>query len=139
MPIQIYIPKNCPSCGHSLVLSKTEVDLLCPNSGDCPAQIVGRLAYFTQRNLASITGLSERHIARFAKDLQVRDLPDLFDLDWETIRSWDGFGDKSVENLQKSVEKTRQGIADYKFLAGLGIEGIGPEVAKLICEKLQEI
>jgi len=133
------LPKTCPSCGQNLVASKTEVDLFCPNTNDCPAQIMLRLSYFTSRGLADISGLSDKLIEKFVTDFKVKDIPDLYDLPWDGIIQTDGFGEKLVQNLQKSIQKSKQ-IDDYIFLASLGIEGIGKEVAKLIIQsaKLSE-
>jgi DNA ligase (NAD+) len=130
-------PSNCPSCGAEVTYSNTGVDLICPNSQNCPAQIINRLVYFTQRNIGNITGLSEKLLEKFIEKFGVRDIPDLYNLPYEEIQELEGFGQKSVENLVKSVENAKT-IPDYKFLAGLGLDGIGPEVAKLICEKLTE-
>jgi DNA ligase (NAD+) len=132
------IPTNCPECDTELKISNTVIDLYCPNSDGCSAQILGRLSYFCQRNIANIAGLSEKTIAKFIQDYNLHDIPDLYTLPWSQIVLQDGFGAKSVQNLQESIESSKK-IADYKFLAGLGIEGVGPEVAKLICEHLSEV
>jgi DNA ligase (NAD+) len=128
----ISIPTNCPSCDTKLKLTETGIDLFCPNSIECPDQIIGRLSYYCGRNLGNIAGMSTKQIQKFVELYNVKDVCDLYNLPWESIKNLDGFGDKSVDKLQQSIEKSRN-IKDYKFLAGLGIEGIGPEIAKLIC------
>jgi DNA ligase (NAD+) len=130
-------PSKCPACETTLTLTETGIDLMCPNQTGCKTQIVKRLAYFCQRNLGNITGLSEKQIEKFVDEFGVHDVADLYDLPWDKIKEMEGFGEKSVQNLQSSIQKSKQ-IADFKFLAGLGIDGIGPEVAKLVCEKLGE-
>lgn len=131
-----FIPIHCPSCGSTLELNQTKVDLMCLNSEYCPAQILNRLAYFTNRGNANIEGLSEKTIEKFIQKQNVRDIPDLFKLDYESAKEWEGFGQKSIEKLRESIDKCRLGIVDYKFLASLGIDGVGPEVAKLIVSKI---
>lgn len=131
--MKILAPTNCPSCDFQLTLSSTGVDLVCPDSSHCPAQVIGRLSYFCQRGLGNITGLSEKQIQKFYEIYGVSDVADLFDLPWERIAELEGFGEKSVTNLQESIERSRN-ISDYKFLAGLGIEGIGIEVSRLVCD-----
>jgi DNA ligase (NAD+) len=128
-------PERCPACQTVLVESATGVDLICPNADDCKPQIVKRLAYFCQRNLGNIAGLSEKQIEKFVDKFGIRDIADLYNLPWSKISEMERFGEKSVENLQNSIEVSKQ-IADYKFLAGLGIDGVGLEVAKLICETI---
>jgi DNA ligase (NAD+) len=129
-------PKKCPSCKQNLELSETGVDLICINFEHCPAQVLGRLSYFCQRNVGNIKGLSNKLLEKFIKLFAVKDIPDLYNLPYQEIASLEGFGQKSKENLQKSVEESKS-ISDYKFFSGIGIEGIGPEVAKLILEKLE--
>jgi DNA ligase (NAD+) len=132
------LPTNCPSCNQLLSISKTGIDLHCKNTLNCPAQIVLRLSYFTSRPIANISGLSEKNIARFVEELGICDIQDLYNLDYEKIAIMDGFGLKSAQNIEESIENSRSQIADYKFLAGLSIDGIGPEIARLIINKIQE-
>ena len=134
---KIIPPTNCPSCNSKLGFSDTGIDLICTNSLNCKTQIVKRMAYFCQRNLGNISGLSEKQIEKFVDEFGIHDIADLYDLPWDKIKEMEGFGEKSVQNLKESIDKSRA-IADFKFLAGLGIDGIGPEVAKLVCEKLGE-
>jgi DNA ligase (NAD+) len=133
----LFIPKSCPSCSTELILSSTDVDLVCPNTSSCPAQTLGRLSYFCQRNIANITGLSEKNLQKFMQEFGIQDIADLYDLPFEKILEMEGYGQKSVENLHTSIQSART-LPDYKFLAGLSIDGVGPEVAKLICQLLVE-
>jgi DNA ligase (NAD+) len=137
-PIFLQAPTHCPSCDSQLVKSETEVDLVCQNSQNCPDQVLGRLTYYTQRNLGNITGLSDKILEKFYKLYGVRDIPDLYNLPYSQIRELEGFGEKSVQNIQQSVQNSKK-IPAHKFLAGLGIEGVGVEVAKLIIEHLESL
>ena len=130
-------PASCPSCGESLSLSETEVDLLCLNTEKCPEQVKSRLSYFASRKMANIAGLSEKIIEKFIREFGVHDIYDLYRLDWDKVAQLEGFGEKSARKLQAAVEKSRS-ITDVRFLASLGIEGVGEEVAKLILEHLYE-
>ena len=130
-------PTHCPSCETVLSVSDTGVDLICSNVLSCPDQVSGRLVYFCQRNMANIPGLSDKIIEKLIQHFGIHDIYDLYSLPWEEIEKLEGFGKKSVENLQKSIENSKH-IQDYRFLAALGIDGLGPEVAKLICDKLNE-
>jgi DNA ligase (NAD+) len=127
------IPTACPECNTELKLTSTGIDLFCPNSDHCPAQVIGRMSYYCQRNLANIAGMSDKTILRLNKEFDITDVADLYDLPYEQIATLEGFGQKSADKLRESVQKSRE-IKDYKFLAGLGIDGIGPEIAKLVCE-----
>jgi DNA ligase (NAD+) len=125
--------KKCPSCGTDIILSKTGVDAICPNENGCKDQIILRMAYFCQRNNANITGLSDKLLERFVDEFGIHDIYDIYQLPFDKIALLDGFGEKSASNLKKSLENAME-FEDWKFLASLGIDGVGPEVAKLICE-----
>ncbi len=122
---------KCPSCSSKLVKTDTGVDLYCANPS-CPAQVVEKLSYYCQRNIANIIGLSDKSLEKFISIFGLDDISDLYNLPYSEIFELDGYGRKSVDNLAKSIEKSRI-IEDYKFLAGTGIDGVGPEVSKLIC------
>ncbi len=128
-------PASCPSCNTKLITSATDVDLVCPNTEGCHEQIKLRLSYYAQRNMANISGLSEKLIERFIREYGVHDIYDLYDLPWEKIKQLDRFGEKSATNLEAAIDKSRQ-QPDHKFFAALGIEGVGEEVAKLILKKI---
>ena len=81
--------------------------------------------------------MSDKTLDKFILEFKIGDVADLYDLPWDKIRELEGFGTKSVDNLQESVSKAKA-LMDYKFLAGLGIDGVGPEVSKLICELVSE-
>ena len=130
-------PTHCPSCRQELVLSETAVDLLCLNATECREQIKLRLAYFASRKMANINGLSEKIIERFIVEFGVHDIYDLYRLDWERVAALEGFGEKSAEKLRLAIEKSRT-LPDSRFLASLGIDGVGEEVAKLILSHIYE-
>lgn len=129
-------PTNCPSCKTLLILSKTKTDLICPNL-ECPEQIIQRLSYFCGRNIANITGLSSEKLRILTTKFDISNIADLYDLNYVLINNLDNFGKTSTINLQNSIENSRQ-IKIEKFLAGLGIDGIGIENAKLICQLVLE-
>lgn len=132
----ITAPTTCPSCSTELLKSETGVDLYCPNTDNCRTQIILRLSYYAQRSIANINGLSEKIIEKLVDELGVKDVQDLYKLDYDKIFIMEGFGKKSVDNLKESIKQSRT-IEAHKFLAGFGVEGIGPEVAKLILSKLK--
>jgi DNA ligase (NAD+) len=131
------IPTTCPSCNSELVLSATGIDLFCQNTASCPAQINLKLSYFTSRGIANISGLSDKILEKLIAKFNISDPLDLFDLDYDKISQMDGLGIKSAKNIELAVEKVRTTLPDYRFLAGLSIDGIGPEIAKLILGKIQ--
>jgi DNA ligase (NAD+) len=135
---KITIPTNCPSCGTLLLESKTKIDLICPNKLECKDQIKLRLAYYCARPIANIDGLSEKTIEKMISTFNLRTIADLYLLDLDKLSLIDGFKEKSINNLKEGVQKASQ-ISDFKFLTGLGIEGIGLENAKTIAKYINDL
>lgn len=73
-----------------------------------------------------IEGLSATTLEKFIGHGWIRNFGDLYDLEQhrEEIVSTEGFGEKSFERLQASIEKSRN-CTLAKFIAGLGIPMVG--------------
>ncbi|MCU1583877.1 MAG: ligA [Microbacteriaceae bacterium] len=57
---EFVMPENCPVCGTRLAPAKEgDVDLRCPNSRSCPAQVRGRVEHVGSRGALDIEGLGE--------------------------------------------------------------------------------
>ena len=54
------MPTNCPECQTPLAAAKQgDIDLRCPNSRSCPAQVRGRVEHIASRGALDIEGLGE--------------------------------------------------------------------------------
>lgn len=54
------MPMHCPECGTRLAPAKEgDIDLRCPNSRSCPAQVRGRVEHIGSRGALDIEGLGE--------------------------------------------------------------------------------
>lgn len=57
---EFVMPANCPECGTPLAPAKEgDIDLRCPNSRSCPAQVRGRVEHIGSRGALDIEGLGE--------------------------------------------------------------------------------
>ena len=118
-------PKTCPSCGGDLVRLEGESDTFCVN-GNCPRQRDARIEHFVSRGAMDIEGLGERTIAQFtALDPPLmRDVADVYYLDFDRVRELEGFGEISVTNLRDSIERSKERPL-ASLLVGLGIRHAG--------------
>ncbi len=82
--------------------------LHCENP-DCLAKQIKLLSLFVSRDAMNIEGLSEMTIEKLVSSGMVKELADLFDVEKfrEEFTQMDGFGNKSFENLCKSVERAK--------------------------------
>ena len=54
------MPTHCPSCGTALAPAKDgDVDLRCPNTRSCPAQLTERIAHIGSRGALDVEGLGD--------------------------------------------------------------------------------
>ena len=127
-------PDVCPVCGASVVQDTGMVARRCVNALGCPAQRLGELEHFVSRAGFDIDGLGTRQLELFISRGWIKTPADIFTLiaqHGDEIRSMDGFGDKSVDNLNTSIERARD-IELHKLIYSIGIPEIGAVTAKLL-------
>lgn len=121
------MPDQCPACGAVVVVKGPFT--LCPNRFGCPAQLTGRIVHFGSRGALDIEGLGEETAALLVERGLVRQLADLFDLQWEELAELPGFAEKSARNLVQAIHRRKE-VELPRFLFGLGIPEVGQAVAR---------
>ncbi len=137
-------PNKCPSCGsktikeYNSITKKVDAVRRCSNEGfGCEKISIEKLKHFVSKDALNIEGLGKKVVEKFW-DLKFIKFPDdVFNLNFEQISDLDGWGPQSVENLKKSINKSKK-IKFEKFIYSLGIRHIGQENAKLISEFLKD-
>lgn len=127
-------PDKCPVCGGAVVRESGAVAWRCVNSLSCPAQRIGELEHFVSRKGFDIDGLGTKQLELFVSRGWIETPADIFTLvaqHGDEIRRLDGFGDKSVDNLRKSIENART-VDLHRFLYAIGIPEIGEVTAKIL-------
>ena len=130
----IAIPQVCPVCGGKTVIkNETGVETLYCTNDRCLAKQIKSFTLFVSRDALNIDGLSEATIEKFIARGFIKEFADLFKLaDFrDEIIQMEGFGVKSFDNLQKSLDKASHTTPE-RLLYALGIPGIGVANAKLI-------
>ena len=65
------MPTHCPECGSPLAPAKEgDIDLRCPNTRSCPAQVRGRVEHIGSRGALDIEGLGEVSAAALTHPLR---------------------------------------------------------------------
>lgn len=131
------MPTHCPVCGTETVRDEGVAMRYCPNSA-CPARIREGLHHFVSRGAMDIVGLGEKLADRFVDLGWIHDFGDIYLLDWQEVAELEGLGEKSAENLQRSVEASKERpIA--RLLAGLGIPHVGERNAMLLAKRFRSV
>lgn len=132
------IPKVCPVCGGKTEISmENETKSLYCTNPKCQAKHLKSFVLFVSRDGMNIDGLSEATLEKFILHGFVKDFTDIFHLERheEEIKQLEGFGEKSYDNLIKSVENARHTTLP-RLVYSLGIPNIGLSNAKVICKAL---
>ncbi len=127
-------PTTCPVCGGNVVQESGMVARRCINTLGCPAQLIGELEHFVGRKRFDIDGLGAKQLENFVGRGWIKTPADIFTLiqnHGEAIKNMDGFGEKSVNNLNQSIETARN-IDLHRLLFAIGIPEVGEVTAKIL-------
>lgn len=129
-------PEHCPACGgETEIRMENDVkSLYCPNPF-CSAKKVKLFGHYVSRDAMNIDGLSEATLTKMIDQGFLSELYDLYTLSHyqEAIVEMEGFGEKSYNNLMKSIDRSRQTTLP-RFIYSLGILNVGASNAKLLCK-----
>lgn len=131
----LVIPNKCPICNsEAKIVENSNVKYLYCMNEFCVAKLIKRLSLFVSRNAMNIDGISDSILSRLIDENIVKSFADLYHLEEhkDKIIAFDGFGEKSYNNMINSIEKSRN-VKLANFIYSLGIPDIGFSRAKLIC------
>ncbi len=130
---------NCPICNTPLVSTASGIDLICPNE-KCAARSVNSLIHFASRDAMNIDGLGDSMLEDFYNMGFISKITDIYKLKErrEEIIELEGYGNKSVDNLEISIENSKHNSLE-RLLFGLGIPGIGAKTAKVLAKKYETL
>ena len=126
------MPTHCPSCGTAVVKLEDEVALRCPNPF-CVAVMKESLKHFVSRRAMNAEKVGDRLIETLVDQGLVKKFSDLYKLEKDTLLSLERQGDKSVENILKSLDASKKSTL-ARFIFALGIRFIGEQTAKLLAD-----
>ena len=126
--VKYEIPKKCPACNSLTNKEEGEVISRCINSL-CPARLKESLKHFVSRRAMNVDKLGEKQIEQLVDVGLVHSFSDIYKLKREALMALERKGEKSVENLLASIEKSRQSTL-ARFVFALGIRFVGEQTAK---------
>ena len=131
---EIIPPTHCPICDTELLQEEGLVALKCPNP-NCDAKTQRKIEYFVSRDAMSIDGLGSKIIEKFIEIGKISDVSDIYLLKnyREELMTLDKMGEKSVDNLIKSIEDSKSRPYS-KTLYALGIPFVGKFLANLLAD-----
>ena len=133
----IEFPSHCPVCDDALEKEETEAVWRCNNPA-CTAQIVERMIHFVSKDAMDIKSFGDANIRKFYELGLLKNIPQIYQLDFAQIGQLEGFGKKSVDNLKAAIEASKQQPL-YRLIYALGIRYVGETTAKTIASQIHHI
>lgn len=127
--IPFNFPTHCPECQGELVRLPGEANHYCVNESACPPQIKGKIEHFIQRKALNIENIGVETIDLLFEKGIIKHVADLYNLNELSFWGLEGFQQKSISNILKSIEKSKQ-IPFRHVLFGLGIRHVGATIAE---------
>jgi DNA ligase (NAD+) len=124
---EIEMPEKCPACGTELI--KDGVHYFCPNKLSCKPQLVSSIVHFASRDAMNIEGFSEKTAYQLFEELNIKNIPQLYDIKKEDLLKLEGFKEKKSQNLIDALEKSKDCKLE-SFIYALGIPNVGIKTAK---------
>ena len=131
--------KTCPICGSKLVKHENESAYYCENDS-CDRKKIEGLIHFASREAMNISGFGERIIEDFYNFGYIKSLLDFYKLDTisEELKSLEGFGNKSIENLLTEINNSKNNSLE-RLIFGLGIRYVGRKTAKILAKTYKNL
>lgn len=142
---EFVMPKKCPECGTSLrAISEGDVDIRCPNSQSCPAQLRERIYYIGSRAALDIDVLGYEAAQALLDSKLIKDEGDLFSLDEKKLAKSEFFIKKdgslgaNAEKLLTALEEAKARPL-WRVLVALSIRHVGPTAAQALAREFKSI
>ena len=139
------MPTHCPECGGELrAMSEGDVDIRCPNTQSCPAQLRERIYYIGSRAALDIDVLGYEAASALLDAKIIDDESDLFDLTAEKLVTSEFFTKKdgsqaaNVDKLLAALEEAKSRPL-WRTIVALSIRHVGPTAAQALATSLGSI
>lgn len=124
------MPTHCPICQSPVCRKEGEVAVRCSNA-KCAGQKLQRILFFVSKQAMDIDHMGEKVVKRLFDLGLVQRISDIYLLTAEDLFQLEGFQEKSVQNLLKSMEASKS-CTLARFFLGLGIQHVGTSIAELL-------
>jgi DNA ligase (NAD+) len=139
------MPTHCPECGAELRREKeSDVDIRCPNSRSCPAQLRERIFHLAGRGGFDIEVLGYEAAVALLQSKLIEDEGDIFHLTADTLLTSPFFTKKDgtlsanavklLDNLEQAKHRPL-----WRVLVALSIRHVGPTAAQALAREFRSL
>jgi len=139
------MPTHCPECGSELrAISQGDVDIRCPNTQSCPAQLRERIYYIGSRAALDIDVLGYEAAVALLEAKIITDESDLFDLTSkklagsEFFMKKDGTAGANTAKLLAALDEAKTRPL-WRTIVALSIRHVGPTAAQALATNFASI
>jgi DNA ligase (NAD+) len=132
------MPTHCPECATELrAITEGDVDIRCPNTRSCPAQLRERIYYIGSRAALDIDVLGYEAAVALLTDSIITDEADIFNVTEKSLMKSqfflkkDGTAGKNLEKLLAALEEAKSRPL-WRTLVALSIRHVGPTAAQAL-------
>jgi DNA ligase (NAD+) len=132
------MPTHCPECAAELrAITEGDVDIRCPNTRSCPAQLRERIYYIGSRAALDIDVLGYEAAVALLTDSIITDEADIFNVTEKSLMKSqfflkkDGTAGKNLEKLLAALEEAKSRPL-WRTLVALSIRHVGPTAAQAL-------
>lgn len=134
---EITFPTRCPVCHSKLEKPEGEAVWRCVNIS-CEAQVVERIIHFASKDAMDIRSFGDAIVRKLFKLEYLKNIPGIYRLPFDKIRALEGFGEKSVSNLEAAIEASKKQPL-HRLIFGLGIRYVGETTAKILASSVHHL
>ncbi|WP_438870540.1 NAD-dependent DNA ligase LigA [Paractinoplanes brasiliensis] len=138
---QFVMPTHCPACGTRLAPAKeSDIDIRCPNTRSCPAQLRERVFHLAGRGAFDIEVLGYKAGQALLDSGVISDEGDLFSLTEDDLRrspffvNQDGSLGSNAVKLLENLERAKDRPL-WRVLVALSIRHVGPTAAQALARQ----
>lgn len=136
--VEIVPPTECPVCQTPLETREGEVNLYCPNSMFCPAQLKAKIEYWVSKEAMDIDFIGPSIIEQLFEKKMIKSAADLYALSQQDFMQLDLVKEKSAFNIYNSIQKSKNRPL-ARFLNALSIRHVGKETAQILASHFRTL
>ena len=133
------MPTHCPECGTELrPMKEGDIDIRCPNSRTCPAQLRERVFHLAGRGAFDIEGLGYEAATSLLTGGAITDEGDIFSLTQDRLKTVPIFlrvKDNALTEIGRRLLTNLENRKDqplWRVLVALSIRHVGPTAARAL-------
>ncbi len=136
----IKFPEFCPvNKEENIALEKSEGEAAwrCPNC-TCGLQNLQKMIFHVSKDAMDIDGFGKSNVERFHQEGWLKDISDIYNMDYSQLMGLEGFGEKSINNIEAAIKKAKENPI-HRLLHSLSIHHLGKKASKLLAQEIDHV